>query len=128
MINQLLKLGIFITLGVWLKHRGKGLFLLVMALFVTWLGHNEYLSYITQSENTRFLALSYGIKWGIFVLSIGLYYFFVERRLNSGPDTERNTIEHPQTNEQQGDGFDFLRRKKTLESESEKAIKNPLRK
>ena len=128
MINQLLKLGVFITLGVWLKHRGKGLFFLILVLFVTWLGHNEYLAYTNQSDDTRYLALSYGIKWGIFVLSIGLYYFLVERRLDSGPQKERNTIEHPQANQQKGDGFDFLRRKKTLESESDKALKTPLHK
>lgn len=125
MINQLLKLGVFITLGVWLKHRGKGLFFLILILFLTWLGHNEYLSYINQSGDKRFLALSYGIKWGAFVLSIGIYYILVERQLNSGPQEERNTIKHPQINEQKGDGFDFLRRKKTLESESEKALIKP---
>ena len=128
MINQLLKLGAFITLGVWLKHRGKGLFFLILVLFLTWLVHNEYLAYINQSGDNQFLALSYGIKWGVFVLSIGLYYFLVERRLDSGPQKERNTIEHPQANEQKGDGFDFLRRKKTLESELEKALKKPMAK
>jgi hypothetical protein len=125
-INQLLKLGVFITLGVWLKHRGKGLFVLLLVLILTWLGHNEYLSYIEQSGDKQYLGLSYAIKWSIFVFAVGLYYFLVERRLGSGPEQERNTISQPEENETRSDGFDFLRQKRTLESESEKSLKNPL--
>jgi hypothetical protein len=113
---------------LWLKHRGKGLFVLLLVLFLTWLGHNEYLSYIEQSGDNQYLGLSYGIKWGIFIFAVGLYYFLIERRLGSGPDQERNTIHQPQENQTRSDGFDFLRHKKTLESESEKALKNPLHK
>ena len=125
MIGQLLKLGLFVTLGVWLKHRGKGLLVLVLTLSVTWLLHNEYLSYIAQSGDNRFLALSYGIKWGVFFLAAGSYYFAVERNISKDPTRGRNTIEHPEVSEAQGDGFDFLRRKKTLESESDKALHQP---
>ncbi len=125
MIGQLLKLGLFVTLGVWLKHRGKGLFALVLTLLTTWLLHNEYLSYITQSGDNRFLALSYGIKWGVFIVAAGLYYFALERKIRKDPSRGRNTIEHPEASAARGDGFDFLRRKKTLESESDKALHDP---
>ena len=127
MINQLLKLGLFVTLGLWLKHRGRGLFLLVGTLAITWVIHNEYLGYIDQSGDQRFLALSYGIKWGIFALSCVLYYVFVERKIRQDPVANQNTINHPEASETRGDGFDFLRQKKTLESEKDKVLGNPRR-
>jgi hypothetical protein len=123
MINQLLKLGLFVTLGVWLKNRGKALCLLVVVLGITWIAHNEYLSYITQSGDDRFLGLSYGIKWGVFILSIITYYVFIERKINEDPKADRNTISHPEASKKQIDGFDFLRQKRTLESEADKVLK-----
>ena len=125
MIGQLLKLGLFVTLGVWLKHRGKGLFILVSTLLITWLVHNEYLGYIAQSGDNRLLGLSYAIKWSIFIVAVGAYYLAVERKLKKNPALSRNTIEHPEASRTQGDGFDFLRQKRTLESEAEKALKRP---
>ena len=123
MLNQLIKIGVFVTLGLWLKHRIRGLAYLIGVLVVTWIAHNEYLSYTRQSGNVDFLELSYAVKWSVFLVSVVIYWFAVERRIRRNPDDARNTILHPQNGPDQGDGFDFLRRKKTLESEADKALK-----
>ena len=41
LFNQIVKLGLFVTLGIWLKNRGKGLLLLILVLVTTWTAHNE---------------------------------------------------------------------------------------
>lgn len=127
MINQLLKLGLFITLGAWLKNRGKGLALLTLTLFLAWFLHNEYLSYLSQSGDDAFLAVSFVIKWGVFLIATLVYYFKVERKLNKKPQANHNTIQTPITSSETGDGFDFLRRKKTLESAEDKILNKPPR-
>ena len=116
MLNQLLKLGIVITLGMWLKHRLRGLLILVAVLGVAWIIHNEYLAYIAQSGNTEYLELSYVVKWGVFIIGILLYYFLVERKLVRDPSANRNEFTNTVDIEPRDDGFDFLRRKKLLDS------------
>lgn len=128
MLNQLIKLGVFVALGIWLKHRGKGLLFLIITLGITWITHNEFLSYLEQSGNNRFLEISYVLKWLIFLLALGIYYLLVERRIRKDPSADRNTIENPDLHHLKGDGFDFLRQKKTLESEMDKTLKNPSKK
>ena len=127
MLNQVLKLGLFVTLGIWLRHRAKGLFALVSVLAVTWILHSEYLEYISRSGDGTYLALSYVIKWGVFVVTAGWYYLLVEKKIRARPELERNTIANPERSADQDDGFDFLRHKKTLESEADKALHNPKR-
>ena len=125
MINQIIKLGIFVTLGVWLKHRGKGLLYLTGLLIITWIAHNEYLGYTQQSGNLAYLEISYVIKWLIFLIGIGCYFFFVERKIKKDPQLDRNTVSHPENAPLKDDGFDFLRKKKVLESELDKTLQTP---
>ena len=101
--------------------------MLLLTLVITWIIHNEYLSYASQSENQQYLALSYVIKWGVFIIAVSIYYFAVERKVLSSSNI-KNTIRRPREKESKGDGFDFLRQKRTLESAADKAVKNPLRK
>ena len=122
MLNQLLKLGVFVTLGLWLKHRLKGLLLLIAVLFIAWLGHSEYLAYVKTSGNAQWLELSYLAKWGVFFFAIALYYLMVERGIGRAVEENRNTIKQTDVAPNKGDGFDFLRSKKTLESEADKAL------
>ena len=123
MINQLMKLGLFVAAGLWLKHRGRGLLLLVGVLVLTWILHGEYLAYAEQADDNAWLELSYILKWAVFLVACGSYYWLVERKIRRNPDASRNTISHPEDVESQGDGFDFLRHKKTLDSESDKLLK-----
>ena len=125
MLNQVLKLGLFVTLGIWLRHRARGLLVLVGVLVITWILHNEYLGYISRSGDDTYLALSYVMKWGVFILASCCYYLLVERKIRNRPELDRNTIANPERSTDLDDGFDFLRHKKTLESEAEKALKNP---
>ena len=127
MLNQVFKLGLFVTLGIWLRYRARGLFALAAVLAVTWVLHSEYLGYVSRSGDDNFLALSYAIKWGVFILAAGCYYVLVERRIRARPELDRNTISHPDRATDRDDGFDFLRHKKTLESEADKALNNPKR-
>lgn len=124
MLNQLLKLGVVITLGMWLKHRIRGLLILIAVLAVAWVSHNEYLSYIAQSGNKEFLELSYVTKWGVFIIGVLLYYFLVERRIARDPTVNRNEFHDTVNIEPKGDGFDFLRKKKKLDSQSDKLLKH----
>ena len=125
MLNQVLKLGLFVTLGIWLRHRARGLLVLIGVLAITWILHGEYLEYISRSGDDTYLALSYVIKWGVFIVAAGWYYLLVERKIRARPELERNTISNPERSADRDDGFDFLRHKKTLESEADKALKAP---
>ena len=91
MLNQVLKLGLFVTLGIWLRHRAKGLFALVGMLAVTWILHSEYLGYVSRSGDDTYLALSYAIKWGVFILAAGLNPCW----LNEESAPARSLIETP---------------------------------
>ena len=125
MLNQVLKLGLFVTLGIWLRHRARGLLILIGVLTITWILHGEYLEYISRSADDTYLALSYVIKWGVFIVAASWYYLVVERKIRAQPELERNTITNPERSADRDDGFDFLRHKKTLESEADKVLKNP---
>ena len=127
MLNQVLKLGLFVTLGIWLRHRARGLLILILVLTITWILHSEYLEYISRSGDAAYLAISYVIKWGVFVVAAGWYYLLVERKIRARPELERNTITNPEQSADRDDGSDFLRHKKTLESEADKALKAPKR-
>ena len=128
MLNQLLRFGLFLSLGLWLKNRIKGLLILAFVLIIAWVLHNEFLNYSERSENDNYLALSYGIKWLVFVVCCVIYYFKIERKIFNSDKAERNEIEIPVTQSSQGDGFDFLRRKKVLESEADKLLKQTSKK
>lgn len=122
MLNQLLKFGLFLSAGLWIKRRARGLLILLAVLTVTWILHREYLSYLQQSGSVAYLELSYVLKLTVFLVSCGAYYYFVERVVRKEPSS-RNTIHYPSDHSNQGDGFDFIRQKKTLETELDKELK-----
>jgi len=123
MFNQLFKIGLFVTLGLWLKHRLRGLACLLVVLLLTWIFHGEYLAYVERSGNTEYLLWSFIIKWLVIVTSFVLYYLLVEWRLATRQDlNKQQTIS---TADPVGDGFDFLRQKQQLDSKVDMIIKNP---
>jgi hypothetical protein len=131
MLNNLLKIGAMIVAGRWLKERWKGLLVLIAFWFLVTLLHSEYIQYVELSEDTSFLWQSSLIKVGLYIAGFLLYIFFVERKLflASVPPKPKsrpsNTSKDPvikRTLEEGDDGFDFLRDKPKLESESDKLL------
>jgi hypothetical protein len=125
MFSQLMKIGLFVTLGIWLKHRLRGLVYLFAVLLLTWLLHSEYLAYVERSGNTAWLEWSFIGKWLLVFFSIGLYYLVVERRLGKLPQAGKLKASVDSKEAAVGDGFDFLRNKKQLESQADMSLKKP---
>ena len=123
MLNQLLKLGLFVTMGLWLKHRLQGLVYLLFVLVITWILHGEYLAYVERSGNTEYLEWSFVIKWAVLFGGVALYYLLVERRLGKIPGDNNKTRTSTEAVQPIGDGFDFLRQKKSLDSEADMTLK-----
>lgn len=113
------------TMGLWLKHRLRGLALLFFVLAITWILHGEFLAYVERSGNTDYLEWSFFIKWALLFGGLGLYYLLVECRLEKTSENNTKTRTHPQTVQPVGDGFDFLRHKKSLDSEADMTLKGP---
>ena len=128
MFNQLLKVGLFVTLGLWFKNRLRGLAYLVMVLLLTWLLHSEYLAYVERSGNTDFLEWSFLLKWLIVFTSIAAYFLFVERKLGKSQQALERRPSGTQAVIPVGDGFDFLRQKKELHSDADMLLKDPVKK
>lgn len=125
MLHQLLKVGLFVTLGLWLKRRLRGLTRLLFILAISWVLHSEYLAYVERSGNTDYLEWSFVIKWAVLFGGLGLYYLLVERRLGKTPVDNDKTRLSTEAAQPVGDGFDFLRQKKSLHSEADMALKAP---
>lgn len=127
MFNQLLKLGLFVTLGMWLKHRLRGLGCLFFSIGLSWILHGEYLSYVERSGDNEWLVWSFIIKWVVLLGSLALYYLLVERRLLSN-QPEAKPPGETQAHTPANDGFDFLREKPVLDSEADKVLQSPANK
>jgi hypothetical protein len=124
-LNQLLKVGLFVTMGLWLKHRLRGLACLLAVLVITWVLHGEYLAYVERSGNTEYLEWSFVIKWAVLFVGVGLYYLLVEWRIGNRFRDNNKTRVPTETVQPVGDGFDFLRQKKSLDSEADMTLKAP---
>ncbi len=119
MINNLLKIGVLVVTGRFLKPRLKGLIVLIGFWFVIRLLHAEYISYVELSADISFLWQASLLKIFLYVLGIVVYFVVVERRilLQSNIEQEEKLI---QTRiEGKDDGFNFLREKKKLNSKSD---------
>ena len=118
-----LKIGALIVAGRFLKPRLKGLLLLVVFWLVVNFLHGEYISYVELSGDTGFLISAALIKIGLYLLAFAVYVFTVERKILKRTVKE---IESKQIQERpagEDDGFDFLRRKKTLQSPADQLLK-----
>ena len=115
MFYQALKAGAAIKLWLWLKPRLWGLFVLIVAITAILIAHSEYLNYVDRTGNTDNVGMSYLFKWlGLLfvILAYGVCnWFSIKRTLNR----RAKAIEQ---NELVEDGFDFLRKKRKLESKN----------
>ena len=119
MINNLLKIGVLVVTGRFLKPRLKGLVVLIVFWFFIRLLHAEYISYVELSTDISFLWQASLIKIFLYALGFVVYFVVVERRilLQSNIEQEEKLI---QTRiEGKDDGFNFLREKKKLNSKSD---------
>ena len=130
MINQLFKLGVLITTGRFLKPRFKGLLCVLAVWLLLWFLHSEYVSYVQLSGDTGYVLYVTVAKIVLYAISIGIYVLLVEKRLwpqpvkvpppsatkSSQPTTGRQPKEKLEATD---DGFDFLRKKKTLGTDEE---------
>ena len=135
MINQLLKLGVLIATGRFLKPRFKGLLWVAAVWLLLWFVHSEYVEYVQLSGDTSFVLKAALIKTGLYALSIALYVLLVERRLWPKPVkmppsqaaatalTATATATEPPLRPGQDDGFDFLRDKRKLRDQAEDLLK-----
>ncbi len=125
MFNQLLKIGLFVTMGLWLKHRLRGLALLALLLVMSWVLHSEYLAYVERSGNTTYLEWSFIIKWALIFTGLACYYLLVEYRLGKNTNSNNTNATADDISPSMEDGFDFLRQKKSLDSEADRVLKAP---
>jgi hypothetical protein len=119
MLNQLLKFGMLIATGRFLKERWRGVLAVLAVWLVLWIVHGEFVQYVELSGNTQFVLHASLIKLAIYALTIVVYVWRVERPLwpKSLPPVPASTA----TNASQpksvvpttaDDGFDFLRHRK----------------
>jgi hypothetical protein len=125
MINQLLKLGLFIATGRFLKPRVKGLLWVAAVWILLWFVHSEYVEYVQLSGDTSLVLKAALVKTGLYALSIALYVLLVERKLWPRPvavpppqklSPQKTHTDAPATRQPRDgdDGFDFLRDKRKL--------------
>ena len=136
MLSSLLRTGVFIFIGFWLKPRWKGIAVLCLGILFIWIIHSEFLTYSVIGEGRLSVGWSFVYKWAAILISVLTYSLFVELPLrdkrvrgdmdSSGSMFERNrdvqgeTMGHNST--KKDDGFDFLRKKKHLKSRSQKIL------
>lgn len=141
MINQMLRLGVLIATGRFLKQRWKGLLLVLAVWLVLWFLHSEYVSYVELSGDRRWVMHASLLKLALYAGSVGLYVLLVERRLWPKPlkmpppaaapqagihhaaNTPHNATTPAQASSPPGnDGFDFLRHKRKLKGSTDKLL------
>jgi hypothetical protein len=128
----------------WLKPRWLGSLIFVGVILLTTLLHDEYVEYVDITQQARFLVLSYAIKWGINLSALAGFIVYslpkasapAPRRKDSTRSQATAITESNQGAEQasrespgehigtKGDGFDFLRHKKTLKGKGDQLIQH----
>ena len=119
MFNQLLKFGMLIATGRFLKQRWRGVLAVFAVWLVLWIVHGEFVQYVELSGDTRYVLHASLIKLALYALSILIYVWRVERPLwprtpaplAPPPVTPSSPINSVVTTNGD-DGFDFLRHDK----------------
>ena len=136
MLRFVLRTGVFIFLGFWLKPRWKSLAALSFGILLIWIIHSEFLTYSVISDSSLSVGWSYVYKWAAIFFLVLLYFFLVElplrakgtdgaigrstSKLKKDRDNLLDSMEDKSAGK--GDGFDFLRGKKNLKSRSQKIL------
>ena len=120
MINQLLKVGVLIATGRFFKQRWRGVLAVLAVWIALWVVHGEFVRYVELSGNTQYVLHASIAKLVVYLLSIAIYVWRVERPLwpkTPAPVapaalTHSSAPPKPTTLISGDDGFDFLRNKK----------------
>jgi hypothetical protein len=122
MLNQLLKFGMLIATGRFLKQRWRGVLAVFAVWLVLWIVHGEFVQYVELSGDTQYVLHASLIKLAIYALTIVIYVWRVERRLwpkTTPPLSAPAVVQSQQTAPPKpvaltngDDGFDFLRHDK----------------
>ena len=119
MINQLLKVGVLIATGRFFKQRWRGVLAVLAVWIVLWVVHGEYVRYVELSGNTQYVLHASILKIFVYLLSIAVYVWRVERPLwpkTPAPVTPVTVVPSSPSKSAAptggDDGFDFLRIKK----------------
>jgi hypothetical protein len=123
MINNLLKIGALVVTGRFLKPRLKGLVVLIVFWFVIRLLHTEYITYVQLSTDTSFLWQASLLKIFLYVLGFVVYVVVVERRILLQSKLAKEEKLKQTHIEGSDDGFNFLREKKKLKSQSDQLLR-----
>jgi hypothetical protein len=128
MLNQLLKFTLISSLLLWLKPRWRGLLALCALVLMVHTFHGEYLDYAERSGDQSFLVWSYVIKWIALTAGVLVYMAYMitgqNNRAQSVHETRIKKKEKKKVNTipMADDGFDFLRKKKHLQSRADKIV------
>jgi hypothetical protein len=120
MLNQLLKFGMLIATGRFLKQRWRGVLGVLAVWLVLWVVHGEFVSYVELSGDRRFVLHASLMKLALYALSIAVYVWRVERPLwpkaavpaagtTISPANAAKMPVKPLPLAAGDDGFDFLR-------------------
>jgi hypothetical protein len=135
MLNQLLKFTLVSSALLWLRPRWRGLLALIVFVIMVHVLHGEYLGYVELSGERDFLVASFVIKWVALICGMLAYFLLAIRGLGkpavqqqaakgaAGKARAAETLrEAAGANDRADDGFDFLRKKKNLDSKADKII------
>ena len=122
MLNNILKFSALIVTGRFLKPRFRGLLVLIIFWLVVRLLHAEYISYVQLSADTSFLWQASLIKIVLYLLGFCVYFLLVERRILLNSKLEQQAKRQQLQLAGEDDGFNFLREKKNLSSQSERLL------
>lgn len=126
MLNQILKVTMITSIWLWLKPRWRALLAFIVSIVIITVVHREYVNYVEISGNQAFLVWSYILKWSALLLCILVYWLVTAwgigvKKPTRATSTGKPAAPLPKT-DGQDDGFDFLRRKKKLNSQAEKLL------
>jgi len=126
MLNQILKFTVLTSIWLWLKPRWRALLAFVVSLVIINMLHGEYVKYVEISGNQDFLVWSYILKWSAMLICILAYLLVSAWSISSKKPLPAKAVHEPSRPaarvEGQDDGFDFIRRKKKLNSQTEKLL------
>lgn len=123
MLNQILKVGVLIASGRFLKQRWRGVLWVLAVWLVLWFVHGEFVNYVQLSGDTSYVLHASLIKLGLYALSIAIYVWRVESKLwpktavpapapaAASTATAKTPARKASVLPAGDDGFDFLRQK-----------------
>lgn len=122
MLKSLFRLSVIFVTGAFLKPRIKGLLILLAFWALLWFLQSEYLSYVDYSGDADYVLQASIIKVGLILFSLLIYTLLVERRIYTQRIKTRKAVAEITAEVAQGDGFDAIRRKRTLKGKSDQLL------